>query len=161
MIDACRHSSLNSTSEAYGMDILLGGGSNSELGKLLSGKNAGLLITLLPVLLQLLGSRSSGQSGLESILGGLTSGGLGDVVNSWVGGGPNKAITPAQVKKGLGPKALKQISAQSGLPAGDVTKGLSQLLPVLVNHLTPQAQVPNASSLDSALAGLAGLLPRS
>ena len=44
---------------------------------------------------------------------------------------------------------------------GDATTGLADLLPVLVNHLTPTAQVPAPSALDVALQGLSGLLPRS
>ena len=105
-------------------------------------------------------SKQSGGSGLDDIIGGLTSGGLGDIVGSWIGGGPNRAISPAQLQKGLGPNAIKKLSAQSGLPEADVSAGLAQLLPAVVNHLTPQAQVPTAGSLDSALAGLAALLPK-
>ncbi len=139
-----------------------GGGGLSDL---LTGKNSAIILALLPVLLQLLGSRSSaglaglsGGSGLEGILGCLTGGGLGDVVGSWVGGGPNKSITPAQVKKGVPKQTIDHLAQQSGLSAGDVTKGLSQLLPVLVNEVTPKAKVPTGSSLDQALSGLAGLL---
>jgi uncharacterized protein YidB (DUF937 family) len=166
------------------MDILLGAGSG-PLGKLLSGKNGALIMALLPVLLGLLGSaqttkpsakptskskkptkktgllgQSGSASGLESLVGALSSGGLGDIVGSWVGGGPNKAITPAQVKKGLGADAISDIAAQAGLSVGDTATGLSALLPVLVNHLTPQAAVPAPSVIDEALQGLSGLLPK-
>jgi uncharacterized protein YidB (DUF937 family) len=159
------------------MDILLGS-SSGPLGKLLSSKYAPLVLALLPVVLQLLSSQQSGkeksgkssksskssksgQSGLESILGSLTSNGLGDIVGSWIGGGPNKKITPTQVKKGLGPARVKEIADQAGLSVGDASKGLSVLLPVLVNELTPKAEVPQPSALDVALQGLSGLLPKS
>jgi len=105
-------------------------------------------------------SGPAGASGLEEIIGGLSSGGLSDIVGSWVGGGPNKSITPAQVKKGLGAKKIAQLSAQTGMPADEVTQHLSELLPVVVNHLTPEAQVPQPSALDVALQSLQGLLPR-
>jgi len=105
-------------------------------------------------------SGPAGASGLEEIIGGLSSGGLSDIVGSWVGGGPNKSITPAQVKKGLGAKKIAQLSAQTGMPADEVTQHLSELLPVVVNHLTPEAQVPQPSALEAALQGLQGLLPR-
>jgi uncharacterized protein YidB (DUF937 family) len=154
------------------MDILLGS-SSGPLGKLLSSKYAPLILALLPVVLQLLSSQQSGkeqpagksgqsgQSGLESILGSLTSGGLGDIVGSWIGGGPNKKITPSQVKKGLGPAKVKAIADQAGLSVKDASKGLSMLLPVLVNELTPKAEIPHPSALDIALEGLSGLLPKS
>jgi uncharacterized protein YidB (DUF937 family) len=85
---------------------------------------------------------------------------LGATAKSWVSTGPNKSITPAQVKKGLGAEALSSLASQSGLPVGDVTKGLSKLLPVVVNELTPKAQVPRPTALESALAGLAGLMQK-
>lgn len=65
------------------------------------------------------------------------------------------------MKKGVGAKKLAALSAQSGMPVNDVAKQLSVLLPGLVNHLTPDGKVPEASSLDAALQGLQGLLPRS
>jgi uncharacterized protein YidB (DUF937 family) len=153
------------------MDILLGA-SSGPLGKLLSSKYAPLILALLPVLLQLFSSQQSGkeksgksgkggQSGLESILGSLTSNGLGDIVGSWIGGGPNKKITPTQVKKGLGPDRVKAIADQAGLSVGDASKGMAMLLPILVNELTPKAEVPHPSALDVALQGLSGLLPQS
>jgi uncharacterized protein YidB (DUF937 family) len=153
------------------MDILLGA-SSGPLGKLLSSKYAPLILALLPVLLQLFSSQQSGkeksgksgkggESGLESILGSLTSNGLGDVVGSWIGGGPNKKITPTQVKKGLGPDRVKAIADQAGLSVGDASKGMAMLLPILVNELTPKAEVPHPSALDVALQGLSGLLPQS
>jgi uncharacterized protein YidB (DUF937 family) len=144
------------------MEILLGGmAGDSPLGKLLTGKNAPIFLALLPTLLSLFGSKSGGQSGLASLVGGFQSGGLGPIVNSWVSSGPNKKITPAQVKKGLGPELLGQIVSQSGLTTSQTTRGLSTLLPALVNELTPKAQVPPPSALDSALQGLAALLPKS
>ena len=106
-------------------------------------------------------SGKSGQSGLDSILGSLTSNGLGDIVGSWIGGGPNKKITASQVKKGLGAGTVKEIADQAGLSVGDTSKGLAMLLPVLVNELTPKAEVPHPSALDVALEGLSGLLPKS
>jgi uncharacterized protein YidB (DUF937 family) len=153
------------------MDILLGA-SSGPLGKLLSSKYAPLILALLPVLLQLFSSQQSGkeksgksgkggESGLESILGSLTSNGLGDIVGSWIGGGPNKKITPTQVKKGLGPDRVKAIADQAGLSVGDASKGMAMLLPILVNELTPKAEVPHPSALDVALQGLSGLLPQS
>jgi uncharacterized protein YidB (DUF937 family) len=144
------------------MDILLGGlAGNNPLVKLLTGKNSAIFLALLPALLGLLGTKDSkGKSGLDKLMGLLGSGGLGDVAQSWVSTGPNKKITATQVKKSLGPDILGDLAAQSGLPLGQVTKGLSQLLPVVVNELTPKAEVPHATALESAIAGLAGLMPR-
>jgi uncharacterized protein YidB (DUF937 family) len=127
------------------MDILLGA-SSGPLGKLLSGKNGPLIMALLPVLVGLLGTRNDkGQTGLESLVDSLTKNGL----------------TPAQVKKGLGAEPVAAVAKQAGLSVGDASKGMAALLPILVNHLTPKAEVPQASALDVALQGLSGLLPKS
>ncbi len=151
------------------MNEILGGG----LGSLLGAGNGGAMSSLLPGLIGMLGGKSAGSttttgksasgpsSGLEEILGSLSTGGLADIVGSWVGGGPNKPITPAQVKKHVGAKKLADLSAQTGMPVNDVAQHLSVLLPGLVNHLTPDGKVPQGSSLESALAGLQGLLPKS
>ena len=151
------------------MNEILGGG----LGALLGGSNGGALTSLLPGVIGMLGGKSGSSttkkgkgsagasSGLEALIAALSAGGLGDIVGSWIGGGPNKPITPAQVKKGVGAKKLAELSAQSGMPVNDVAKHLSVLLPGLVNHLTPDGTVPEASSLDAALQRLQGSLPRS
>jgi uncharacterized protein YidB (DUF937 family) len=107
------------------------------------------------------GKAGAGAStGLEALIAALTAGGLADIVGSWIGKGPNKPITPAQVKKGVGAKKLAELSAQSGMPVNEVAKHLSTLLPGLVNHLTPDGTVPEASSLEASLQGLQGLLPK-
>jgi uncharacterized protein YidB (DUF937 family) len=100
-------------------------------------------------------------AGLAQLLSGFEAGGLADLVGSWVGMGPNKTITPKQVKKGLGPEKLAALASQSGLSVTEVAKQLAKVLPGLVNVLTPEGKLPSGAGLDQALKGLQAFLPKS
>ena len=86
--------------------------------------------------------------GLLGGLGGLVSklegAGAGAQVNSWVGSGPNQPIEPAHLGTALGPDVLAQLSARTGLTQQQVLDGLAQVLPQLVNNLTPNGRLPSA-----------------
>jgi len=144
------------------MDKLFGGGAGplGGLESALGGGASGGVAALLPAVVGMMGGGGGGASGLEKLVGNLQAGGLGDIVGSWVGMGPNKAITPDQVKAGLGPATLKQLATQSGLPVGQVAEHLTSILPSLVNNLTPDGKIPSTASLAKSLQGLQGLLPR-
>ena len=137
-------------------DVALVIGAGGAIGG--SGGLAGILPVLLPLLLQMFGGGSGGQTGMHKLLDGMHANGLGDVADSWVSGAPAKSITPAQAKQIVGPEKVKELSAQSGLPANQVAQGLSELLPNLVNHLTPNGQVPPAGQVQSAITGILGSL---
>jgi uncharacterized protein YidB (DUF937 family) len=82
--------------------------------------------------------------GLQGLINQFQQNGLGDTVNSWVGTGPNKSISPDQVHQALGPDLLQQLSAKSGLSVQDLAQKLSQILPQAVDTMTPGGQVPKA-----------------
>ena len=82
--------------------------------------------------------------GLPGLINQFQQNGFGDTVNSWVGTGPNKSISPDQVHQALGPDLLQQLSAKSGLSVQDLAQKLSQILPQAVDTMTPGGQVPKA-----------------
>jgi uncharacterized protein YidB (DUF937 family) len=82
--------------------------------------------------------------GVQGIVNQFEKNGLGSTVKSWVGTGPNTAISPEDVHKVLGPDLLQQLSAKSGLSMQDLTEKLSQILPQAVDKLTPEGSVPKA-----------------
>jgi uncharacterized protein YidB (DUF937 family) len=118
----------------------LGGGGNTAAGSVANS------------VLSMLGS-----GGLQNIQSALQSAGLGDVVQSWIGTGANLPISPGQIQQALGP-TVSQLAQQHGLSSDDVSKHLSQLLPGLVDKLTPAGQVPQGGALESAIGALKGLL---
>ena len=82
--------------------------------------------------------------GLQGVVGEFEKNGLGATVQSWVGTGPNKAITPDEVHKVLGSDLLQQLSAKSGLSVEDLKQKLAQVLPQAVDNMTPTGAIPKA-----------------
>lgn len=80
--------------------------------------------------------------------------GMGDMVQSWVGGGPNQPIAPGQVESVLGASAIGDMAGKLGLDRGTVSGALSGLLPNVVNGLTEGGRMP--TSIPASLAGLLG-----
>jgi len=81
----------------------------------------------------------------------LEQGGLGDAANSWIGSGQNQSVSPGQLGSALGPSIIKTLSQKSGLSEEDITKQLSQILPGLVDKLTPNGRVPTATELSQKM----------
>jgi uncharacterized protein YidB (DUF937 family) len=85
--------------------------------------------------------------GLGGLLDKLQKGGLGSAANSWVGSGQNQPVPPGQLGSALGPDVIKVLAQRSGLSEEEITKQLSQLLPGVVDKLTPQGRLPTAAEL--------------
>ena len=98
------------------------------------------------------GDVESSPGGLLSGLGGLLSrfqqNGQGDVVNSWIGSGQNQSISPSQMGTALGPDVIKVLAQRTGLSEEVITSQLSQLLPGVVDKLTPNGRLPTIAELS-------------
>jgi uncharacterized protein YidB (DUF937 family) len=92
---------------------------------------------------------ANGQSGLADIVSKFQQGGLGHLADSWVGTGENQPVSPDQISQVLGSGKLGEIASQLGLSQDDVAGGLSKILPDLVNHVTPNGQMPASSDMIS------------
>jgi uncharacterized protein YidB (DUF937 family) len=94
---------------------------------------------------------SDGLGGLLGGLGGLLEkfqqGGHGSVINSWIGSGQNQPVQPGQLGTVLGPNIIKMLAQSSGLSEEELTKQLSQLLPGVVDKLTPNGRMPTLAEL--------------
>jgi len=111
---------------------------------------------LIGVLMSLLAARAGGgQSGIGGLLGGgggagglgalveqFTQAGHGGAINSWIGHGQNQSIAPHDLGAALGPETVGQLSQQTGMGSSDLLSQLSQLLPGVVDQLTPQGRMP-------------------
>jgi uncharacterized protein YidB (DUF937 family) len=80
--------------------------------------------------------------GLNDLLKQLQQSGQGDVANSWVGTGQNKAIAPKDLASALGADRINALMAYSGMSREDMLNGLSQHLPNVVDKLTPDGRLP-------------------
>jgi uncharacterized protein YidB (DUF937 family) len=111
-------------------DMLKGG-----LGGLLAGGAAGTILS----------------GGLGDLMKQLQQNGLGDQADSWVSNGPNKQVAPGDLANALGADEIDQLSSQSGLSRDDLLQGLSQYLPDVVNHLTPDGRLPSENELSGRI----------
>ena len=89
--------------------------------------------------------------GLGGLLNKLQQGGLSNAANSWVGSGQNQPAPPGQLGSALGPNILKTLAQQSGLSEDELTKQLSQVLPGLVDKLTPNGRLPTMAELSNMM----------
>jgi uncharacterized protein YidB (DUF937 family) len=98
---------------------------------------------------------TAGTGGLGGLLEQFQRAGFAEQANSWVGTGQNLPISPDAISQVFGSDALSQIAAQAGISAAQASEGLSQLLPEVVDRMTPNGAVPDldqlAASVDSLL----------
>jgi uncharacterized protein YidB (DUF937 family) len=99
-----------------------------------------------------------GTGGLGSLIGAFEKAGLGQVMSSWISTGQNQPIAPGQLASVLGGDTLRQFAQKAGVDPGQAGSVLASVLPELVNHLTPQGQVPQANALEGGLGSLLGAL---
>ena len=123
-----------------GLGGALGGGGLSDLmkgglGGLLAGGAAGSILS----------------GGLGDLLKQFQEKGQGDTASSWVSNGPNKQIAPGDLASALGADQIESLSSQTGLSRDDLLQGLSQYLPDVINHLTPDGRLPNEHELSGRL----------
>src|SRR6202158_3646509 len=80
--------------------------------------------------------------GLPGIISKFEHGGMADHVGSWVGTGANMPISGAQLQEILGSGSIGEIAQRLGLSHGDASSGLAQVLPQVIDKMTPGGQVP-------------------
>src|SRR6185437_13501610 len=102
-------------------DLLKGG-----LGGLLAGGAAGSILS----------------GGLGDLLKQFQQNGQGDVAKSWVGSGPNQQISPSALSQVLSEDQIKMITQMTGMSPDQWMSQISQQLPEIVNHMTPDGRLP-------------------
>ena len=142
-----------------------GGALGNILGSVLGGGQQGGAAGGLGGLLgSLLGGGAQAQQqagtqmagGLGNLTDMLSQLGLGDQVKSWVGTGENLPVTAEQIQTSLGQNGtLGQIASQAGVSETEAAGGLAELLPGLINKLTPNGQI-DANDITSILGSLLG-----
>ena len=116
----------NIENQAFGS--VLGGGSNS----LASG------------LLQMIQNQPGG---LQGLVQSFHDKGMGGLVSSWISSGPNPPISGDQVHQVLGSDQVKALAAKAGISPDVAGTAIAQILPGLVDKLTPNGSVPDNSNV--------------
>jgi len=111
-------------------DLLRGG-----LGGLLAGGAAGSVIS----------------GGLGDLLKQFQQNGQGDTANSWVGKGENKPIAPGDLANALGADQIDSVASHSGMSRDELLRCLSQYLPGVIDHLTPDGRLPTERELSERI----------
>jgi uncharacterized protein YidB (DUF937 family) len=124
-----------------------GSGALGGLGGLLGGGGGSPLVALLPVVTSMLAG-----GGLGKLLSGMSSAGLEGKAKSWVGGGENQPITADEVKQVVDKSHIDEVAQKAGVSHDEAAGLIAQALPAVVNHVTPDGQVPDAATVDHALA---------
>jgi len=99
------------------------------------------------ILGQVLGGSASGSGGLGALLEQFQRGGFGDQARSWVSTGRNLPIPPEAIDNVFGREGVAEIARRAGVTEEDASRGLSQLMPEVVDRMTPGGQVPDTASL--------------
>jgi uncharacterized protein YidB (DUF937 family) len=121
----------------------MGGGMGGGLGDLLKGGLGGLL-----------GGAAAGSvisGGLGDLLKQFQQQGQGEVADSWVGKGENKSIAPGDLGQALGIDQINALTSQTGLSRDELLSGLSQYLPGVIDHLTPEGRLPTDNELSDRI----------
>jgi uncharacterized protein YidB (DUF937 family) len=103
-----------------------------------------------------LGMIQNQEGGLGGLLGKFNQAGLADQAASWVGTGANMPVSGDQISSALGSGAIGDIAAKLGMSQGDASSALANVLPGLIDQLTPQGQVTEGDALSKGLTALAG-----
>jgi uncharacterized protein YidB (DUF937 family) len=132
----------------------LGGGGQAAAGQAgaAAGQAGGTGNPMLDLVMGMMTNPQSG--GLQGLLGGLSQGGLGDAVKSWVGTGANIPVTGDQIHAAMGSDQIAAIAQKFGLKPEDVAGQLAQILPQAVDKVTPNGQVPDGAGLEQGIAML-------
>lgn len=137
----------NQQGEAGGLGGLLGGllGGNNQAG-------AGGLAALIPVVAGMLANNGQ-NGGLAGLTEKFNQAGMGDVISSWISTGENAPINADQLSQVLGSDAIGDIASKLGMDQGQAGGLLAQVLPAIVDQLTPGGQAP-----EGGLGGTADLV---
>jgi uncharacterized protein YidB (DUF937 family) len=109
---------------------------------------------LLAGITQMLG----GAGGLAGLVQKFEQGGLATIVQSWIGNGPNQPVSAQQLQQILGGTHLQDLAAKLGVSPEAAAQQLAQVLPHVVNHLTPDGKLPATDPLAGAMGMLKKLL---
>src|ERR1700747_3151334 len=131
------------------LDDVMGMAGIGGAGEAQSPQHAGALAAVLEYINS---PQVGGISGLQQMF---EQKGLGGVISSWIGTGQNLPISAEQLQSVLHCDVLQNIVAKTGLDQTQVASVLSQVLPHIVDQLTPNGQVPEPNALSRLTKGLA------
>jgi uncharacterized protein YidB (DUF937 family) len=95
-------------------------------------------------LMSLLGGQGQ-VGGIGGLVQRFEQAGLGNVAQSWIGNGANQPVNAEQVGRALGPETVQNIARETGLSPDSLLGRLAELLPGVIDKLTPNGQAADAT----------------
>ena len=129
-----------------------GGGAQGQVGQ----QHADVATNLLQML-------AGGQGGgLGGLVQSFEQAGVGHLIQGWISTGPNPPGTASQIKRGLGQANLQSLAQKMGISVSALLPLLVQVLPVLIDKMTPEGRIPEQAPAGQGGFGdlLGGLLGR-
>jgi uncharacterized protein YidB (DUF937 family) len=117
------------------------------LGKVLGGGSS--QNPLMDIVMGLIANPQSG--GLQGLIQTFKEKGLGDAMSSWISTGENQSVSSDQIQHALGGRFIQQIAQQLGSSKSEVSGGLANLLPDMIDKLTPTGKLPEGDQLLQGL----------
>ncbi len=94
------------------------------------------------------GQGGSAGGGIQALARMFQQQGLGDVFDSWIGTGQNRAVSSEPLGRVFSGEPFSRVSQQAGVSPGAGLGMLAQMLPLVIDRLTPQGQVPQQDPLQ-------------
>jgi uncharacterized protein YidB (DUF937 family) len=136
------------------LDSLMDAASGGQPAANASGAAGGLNPQMI---MGIVGALMNNAGGLSGLLAKLQQGGLAAAAQSWVGTGANQPVSADAVGSALGPDLMGQLAQHMGGNQQQTAGTLADLLPGLIDQLTPKGQLPADNGLGD-LGGLGALL---
>lgn len=127
-----------------GLGAILGGmrgnrgGSPVGRGSALGAGGGALIGMLLPLAMQWV----QRNGGIGAVLERFQQKGYGPQAQSWLSTGANQPLDAAAVGELVGTDELSRLSQQLDLPQEQVAQGFAEILPEMVNQLSPEGDLP-------------------
>ena len=108
-------------------------------------------------------ANNSELGGLNGLVEKFNQNGMADIVGSWIGTGQNLPISADQIASAFGSGTLGNMASQLGLDPAQVSGQLAQMLPGIIDRLTPNGMLPEGGLGQPAdlIGMLGGLLNKS
>ena len=110
-----------------------------QSGSGMGNKGGALMLLLLPLAMQWV----QRNGGIGGVLERFRNQGYSQQAASWVSTGENEELQPQAVNELMGTEELSRMSQQLGVSQEEVSSSMAQILPEIVNQLTPQGGVPD------------------
>jgi uncharacterized protein YidB (DUF937 family) len=104
--------------------------------------------------MKLFGGGNANAAGMQGLVSQLNSNGMGEQLQSWISQGQNQPVSGEQIRQAADPAMLNQLAQQAHISPEEASNQVAQVLPEMVNQVTPQGQMPSSDPFKQGLGAL-------